>query len=177
MQLRSIAFSTTGYVRSTSPYHPHGVPIFPLPPKITRQNKQQIKIATYRASATVQRRKSTTFHLSCSAFRHQTRFRTHESLALGSQSRSCWCYRWWCGLHRDRDVLSVLAWWRAGSIAVATSFQVPGGSSETGYRRRSTRGGFCVQLPAVDSHVGGGVRCMVMIRTGMALHRHSEGRR
>jgi len=38
MQLQSIAFSTTGYVRSTSPYRPHGVPIFPKPPKITKQN-------------------------------------------------------------------------------------------------------------------------------------------
>ena len=39
MQLQSIAFSTTGYVRSTSPYRPHGVIIFPKPPKITKQNK------------------------------------------------------------------------------------------------------------------------------------------
>jgi hypothetical protein len=29
MQLRSIALNTTGYLRSSSPYHPHGVPIFP----------------------------------------------------------------------------------------------------------------------------------------------------
>jgi len=46
-QLQSIAFSTTGYVRSTLPYHPHGAPIFPKLPKITKQNKtnkQQIKI-------------------------------------------------------------------------------------------------------------------------------------
>jgi len=49
MQLQSIAFSTTGYIRSISPYHPHGVPIFPKLPKITKQNKtnkQQIKITT-----------------------------------------------------------------------------------------------------------------------------------
>jgi hypothetical protein len=30
MQLRSIALSTTGYLRSSSPYHPHGAPIFPI---------------------------------------------------------------------------------------------------------------------------------------------------
>jgi len=46
MQLRSIVFSTTGFIRSTSPYHPHGVPIFPKPPEITTQNKKQNKIAT-----------------------------------------------------------------------------------------------------------------------------------
>ena len=46
MQLRSIAFSATGYIRSTSPYRPHGVPIFPKPPEITTQNKKQNKIAT-----------------------------------------------------------------------------------------------------------------------------------
>jgi len=50
MQLQSIAFGTKGYVRSSSPYCPHGVPIFPKPPKITKQNKQtnkqQIKITT-----------------------------------------------------------------------------------------------------------------------------------
>jgi len=30
MQLRSIALSTTGYLRSSSPYHPRGAPIFPI---------------------------------------------------------------------------------------------------------------------------------------------------
>jgi hypothetical protein len=34
LQLQSITLSTTGYLRSSSPYHPHGAPIFPkLPPK------------------------------------------------------------------------------------------------------------------------------------------------
>jgi len=32
MQLQSITLSTTGYLRSSSPYHPHGAPIFPKPP-------------------------------------------------------------------------------------------------------------------------------------------------
>jgi hypothetical protein len=41
MQLCSIAFSTTGYVRSTSPYHPHGVPISPKPPEIAKQKVKQ----------------------------------------------------------------------------------------------------------------------------------------
>jgi len=31
MQLQSIALSTTGYLRSSTPYHPHGAPIFPKP--------------------------------------------------------------------------------------------------------------------------------------------------
>jgi len=43
MQLQSIAFSTTGYVRSTSSYHPQGVPIFPKPPEITEQTKSKTK--------------------------------------------------------------------------------------------------------------------------------------
>jgi len=34
MQLRSIVCSTTGYLHSSSSYHPHGVPIFP--------NRQQV---------------------------------------------------------------------------------------------------------------------------------------
>ena len=32
MQLQSIALSTTGYLRSSTPYYPHGAPIFPKPP-------------------------------------------------------------------------------------------------------------------------------------------------
>jgi len=32
LQLQSITLSTTGYLRSSSPYHPRGAPIFPKPP-------------------------------------------------------------------------------------------------------------------------------------------------
>jgi hypothetical protein len=39
MQLQSIALSTTGYLRSSSPYHPHGAPIFPK--STSKVNKQK----------------------------------------------------------------------------------------------------------------------------------------
>jgi len=38
MQLRSITLSTTGYLHSSSPYHPHGAPIFPI-----HRTKENIK--------------------------------------------------------------------------------------------------------------------------------------
>ena len=122
-----------------------------------------------------QRRNSTTSRLSSSIVCCQIRFRTHQSLAPGSQNRSHWCYRWWCGLHRDRGVLSVLARWHAGSGAMATSFQELGGSPATVYHRPPKRVGLCVRLPAVGSHIGGGVRCIGLSCMGMALHRYSVG--
>jgi hypothetical protein len=57
MQLISIAFSSTGYVRSTSPYHPHGVPISLTPPKITKsktkQNAKQSITASFKQKASL----------------------------------------------------------------------------------------------------------------------------
>jgi type II secretory pathway component PulC len=39
VQLQSIVFSATGYVHSSTPYHPRGVPIFPNRPETNKQNK------------------------------------------------------------------------------------------------------------------------------------------
>jgi len=41
MQLQSIVFSAIGYVHSSMPYHPRGVPIFPNRPKTNKQSKSR----------------------------------------------------------------------------------------------------------------------------------------
>jgi len=58
---------------------------------------------------------------------------------------------------------------------MAQNLQVPGGSPGTIYHRPPRRGVLCVRLPAVDSHVAGGVRCTGLIHMGMVLHRYSVG--
>ena len=51
MQLQSIVFSTTGYVRSSSPYQPHVVPISLTLPKVTKDKAKQSITANFRTES------------------------------------------------------------------------------------------------------------------------------
>ena len=140
---------------------PMGFPSFQSRPKSQHKTKSKTKSQHESICGGQTKNEQNSLHLPSSALHRQISYRTRQSLALGSQSRSRWSRVWWCGLQvQGGGILSALAQWLVGSVAVPVSFRVQSGSPGIVHCLPRRRGGLCVRLPVVGSLGRGDVRCM-----------------
>jgi len=140
---------------------PMGFPSFQSRPKSHHKTKSKTKSQHESICGGQTKNEQNSLHLPSSALHRQISYRTRQSPALGSQSRSRWSRVWWCGLQvQGGGVLSALARWLVGSVVVPVSFRVQSGTPGIVHRLQQRRGGLCVRFPVVGSLGGGDVRCM-----------------